>query len=736
MVKSARWILVSNRLPMTWDARSKELKRSSGGLVTALSGIRGDREMWWIGTAPSGAPRQALAKVRDGKRFVPVAVDDAVYDEYYNGVCNDALWPLLHSESDKVHFAPEKWRAYETVNRAFADEIVRIAKPDDLVWVHDFHLFLLPALLKARRPGLRVGFFLHTPFPTAETFSEFPMRREILNGLLAADLVGFHDYAYLRHFSGAVSYLLGFDPELLSVRNGTHLTELGVFPVSIDTAALEQRARSSEVRSAERSLARKFSAARLVLGIDRLDYSKGLPQKLRAFARFLEQHPEMRGEVSLLQVAIPSRTDVPEYVQLRLEIEQLVGEINGKYGSLGYVPVHYLFSSVGQDELLALYRHADVLLVTSKRDGMNLVSLEYVAVQPEQDPGVVVLSEFAGAHANLSHALSINPFDVEGTARTLHRALTMRREQRLVAQREMRTFLRGYTATEWASSFMKALRGDGERAVGPRVIDDSQRWAREVKANGAPLLIFSDFDGTLAAITSDPARASLTREMRDAVRTLARMPRVHLVIISGRDRAFLERQFEGIPLTLVAEHGALWRHGGRWRVRTSGTPSWYSEVRSLMRAAARRVPGSFVEEKRFSLTWHFRNAPREFGEFQARKLKYDLEVGLATSPALVRLGRKIVEVRPIESNKGAFARWYLQQFPAHGAGTVVAFGDDEGDELLFESLDELDAFSVKVGREPTLARFRLQSQPQMEEVLRTLASVLSPAPAARRPRRR
>ncbi len=727
MANSGKWIIVSNRLPFSWNAQESKLEPSSGGLVTAISGIRSEHRSLWVGGVPEDVDTAQLNKRT--KQYRAVSVPAKLYEPYYNGMCNNVLWPLLHYESELVQYSEKYWKAYQEVNRLFADAILDVAEDGDLIWVHDFHLFLVPKLLKSKRRNLRVGHFLHVPFPSSEVFRQLPIRKEILEAVLSSDLIGFHDYSYLRHFVSAVYTVLGVDSSMLSVRREGHTAHLGVFPVSIDTGRYQEQAASAEVKKIAKQFSQKPAREKLILGVDRLDYIKGIELKLKAFQEMLRAHPETQGKVALLQVAIPSRTDVADYIQLKHQIEQLVGEINGQFGSPTYVPVQYMFTSVDFNSLLALYRLADVLLVTSKRDGMNLVALEYIAAQQATDPGVVVLSEFAGAVSTLSHVIRTNPWDIKQTANCTYAALTMERDERVSRNSAMMRYLETYTATDWASSFMEHLKNssagdsiDRAELVSVKELNASSPLLQQFK--GQDLLILCDYDGTLVPIVQEPQLAVLTESTKDLIRKLLVSGRVRLVIVSGRDARFLERQFEGLPLTMAAEHGALYYNPelGKWKTLvTEDRQGWLNIARQVMNDYTVRVPESFIEKKQFALAWHYRKSPRDFGSYQARRLKNDLEAALANLPVSILAGKKVVEVRVAQANKAAFYRWYRTNYAADAERKLLVFGDDVTDEEMFASVGN-DGARFKVGEGETVADYRLERQEDVLQLLLKLAT--------------
>lgn len=726
----ARWITVANRLPFSISADGRRATTSSGGLVSALNGVKTKGPRVWVGCAPSGVteenwPKWSKSVANSGWQFEPVFTDDKLYDLYYNGCCNDVLWPLLHYETNLVDFRADTWKAYREMNTKIAEEVLRVAQPGDLIWVHDFHLFLVPKLIKRARPDLRVGFFLHVPFPSSEVFRQLPVREEILDSLLEADLVGFHDYSYLRHFSSAILALLGLESSFLSVRRGEKVTRLGVFPVSIDIDHFTRRTKDPKVRALTQEMNKPPF---LFLGVDRLDYTKGLDLKLKSFRTLLRRYPQYRGQVGLLQVAVPTRTGVPVYNRLARDIARLVGEINGEFSTPNWTPIQYLHSSVSNDQLIALYKAADALIVTSKRDGMNLVALEYLVSQEFDSPGVVLLSEFTGAISTLSHTLSINPWDLEDTASKMQIAMEMPKQERASRLQTMQKHLQQYTATDWALSFIAELeRRDPQRSEGPTALTLDPAAIDQIaqdllSRSPSKIVVFLDYDGTIVPIKPTPDEAILSPSTRKDLRQICRYPWLDLMVVSGRDSKFLSEQFSDINVRLVAEHGAKAYdpNTGRWQKRIHRSrASWYPTALKIISDYTGRVPHSQVEKKQFAIAWHYRQSPQEYAEFQARKLAEELELGLANLPVNILRGKKVLEVRAIEADKGVFAGTYLDAAPPDAV--ALAIGDDRTDEDLFHAVRNR-GLSFKVGAGNTSANYALNSQQDVMPFLRALCA--------------
>lgn len=730
-----RWVVVSNRLPAHYDARKRKFTISSGGLVSSLLGVDYQRPILWLGLTTEQWDAEAIAassQIGERIEVVPLTIAAELYDSYYNKFCNGVLWPLLHYETHSISWDFDAWQKYQEVNRLVATALLKLTSArDDLIWVHDFHLMLVAAHLRRKRQRQGVGFFLHVPFPSYEIFRQLPFRSTILRALLDCNLIGFHDYSYLMHFTQTLHYVLGISTNFNRIHFKGRSIDLGVYPVSIPTLTINKAARSKRVKDICAGYRRRFRDKKIILGVDRLDYIKGIDLKLDIFHAFLQRYSDYRSKISLIQVIVPSRTDVPAYRQLKENIEGRVGYINGYWGKADYVPVYYIYNSLQFHELLALCQLSDCLLITSKRDGMNLVALEYVAAQTAAHPGQVLLSEFAGAVSIMPNAIAINPWHVEKSAAQLHHAL--QEDSQIIAARnaQMLAYLQDYTGSEWASSFMTDLLKSAKQSA--KLVEDISFPLRK----NSPLLekikkikthqrrfLFIDFDGTLAPIQPRPEQAAIDPETRQALTTLQAQQGFAVVIISGRDRRFLWQQFAPQGFTLAAEHGAEYydHQQKRWHsLVSSPQDSWFPLALQMMEYYRQRVPSSFIEKKAYSLCWHYRNSPSLYATYQARKLTEELEFGLANFPAIVASGKKIVEAKAIEASKGAFAGWYIKNCMHDTDASIVALGDDRTDEELFIALRPID-LSIKVGTEDTKAAWRLSEQRDVRAFLQLLIS--------------
>lgn len=466
-----RLAVVSNRLPIVLSKHRNtwKIEPGSGGLVTALSPVLRDREgIWigWIGTNAEDLPRERLLKKLISKgasesgftlRAVPLTREEI--DNYYFGFSNEILWPLFHDLISLCQFEPRYWHSYEHVNTKFAKTVAENTTENDYVWVHDYQLILVSRELRRLGHQRRTGFFLHIPFPPLDNFLKIPWRFEILHALLSYDLLGFQTIRDKRNFIGCVRALLDYQitgkGQINSIQLGDREVRVGAFPISIDYKEFADLAKTQEVADTAWIIHSNLPQRQLILGVDRLDYTKGIPHRLRAFALALELYPEMRRQVTLVQVVVPSRQSATEYDKLKQEIERMVGEINGRYTEVGWIPIHYIFRSLTRSELLAYYKTCEIALITPLKDGMNLIAKEYCASNIEEK-GVLILSEFAGAASQLyQHAIMVNPFDVQGIAEAIHTAFKMDHDERQARMRKLRRTVQHYDIFFWVDTFLR-----------------------------------------------------------------------------------------------------------------------------------------------------------------------------------------------------------------------------------------------------------------------------------------
>ncbi len=727
-----RLLLVSNRLPVTVSVEGDRLQvtQSTGGLAT---GLRRPHErlqgLWfgWPGEVP-GRDQRLKARVREELakvRAVPLFLSQTEVHRYYDGFANGVLWPLFHYLLDRIPLQSQEWAAYRNVNMRFANLVADRYRSGDLIWIHDYHLMLAPAMIRRLLPDATIGFFLHIPFPSYEVFRLLPWRDELLKGILGADLIGFHTPSYLRHFAASVLHILGIETVVSDLWIEGRQVQLGAFPMGIDARAFSRLASTPEVMREARSLRMEQSGAQIVLGVDRLDYTKGIPLRLAAFERLLESEPSLRGKVMLMQVTVPSRLKVGAYKAFRRQVDGLVGRINSAYATFGAMPIHYLLQGFSEEQVASLYRAADVMLVTSLRDGMNLVAKEYVACRNDED-GVLILSEFAGASAQLADALPVNPYDVEGLAATIRRALAMPIEEQRMRMRRLRKSVLEEDVHHWVESYLDALtavRDSGPGSGSPTRPSPRDAIDRTLERAAAAqsLALFLDYDGTLVPFVPDPEGAAPDQDLLSLLRRLGTRPRTSVHLVSGRRREQIDEWFGSLDIGLHAEHGlwSRWDRGSEWTAGRNVDTSWKEKVLPLLLEFSRRTPGASIEEKEASLVWHYRLADPEFGGLQAKELRIHLLELLSNLPVRVVSGERIVEVRSYEINKGIVLTEGLARMPE--PGFVLAMGDDRTDEDLFSALPENSA-GIHVGPAQSRAAVRLRNPAAAREFLKALAN--------------
>ena len=703
-------INVSNRLPVA--VKNGDLIKSSGGLVAALEGLsKGHYEQKWIGwpgaeITDKKEQKQIGRKLADEYGCIPVFLGKEEAAGFYEGFSNSSIWPLLHYLPNYLRYEPEWWEDYRKVNQTFADKVLEIAKDGDLVWVHDYQLMLLPALLRAEAPNLRIGFFLHTPFPAPQVFRFHPRCRELVAGMLGANRIGFHAFNYLRHFSGAVRRLLRIETELTQVSRDGHTTALGVYPIGINASKFEETMDSEEFRQRRDEFRRAHEGKRLVISVERMDYTKGILHRLEAIDDFLAKWEQI-DNIRFIFVSVPSREGIEEYKNLLEEVESRIGQLNGKYATLLNSPIHFIHGSIPFVDLCALYALADVALVTPLIDGMNLVAKEFIACQRE-NAGLLILSEFAGAAEELFNALFVNPYDSDGVAATLVDALGTPIEQRRSGIQAMRERVIRYDAQHWACSFIEDLASDSTNSGTEKThIKEASDQIERAIESGEKIALFLDYDGTLREIEVEPSAATPNLAIETLLRRLEQQPNLDITILSGRSETDLAAFFGSFSFRLIAEHGASWRQPGKtsWeRPHNNLKYTWKDKLLPILRVYEQATPGSMVEEKPSAIVWHYRKADEEFGEWKANRLTQELSALAANQPIKVRPGKKMVEVNAAEINKGAAVARVLEKLPNYGI--AICAGDDLTDEGMFElTLPRL--LTIKVGPGLTQARFRI-----------------------------
>lgn len=685
-----RLIVASTRLPVTLTQESSEWKvtPSTGGLVTALAAVKEKRQFTWLGwpgahVAVSERPEVASHLARHGAE--PVFIDEAHMEGFYEGFSNDMLWPLFHNLTERSTFSRENWASYRAVNRMYAEAIAKVARLGDLIWVHDYQLCLVPEMLREMGLGCPIGFFLHIPFPSADVYRTLPVAEELLRGLLGADVIGFHAYEYVSHFRTATLRVLGLESDAMDIGLPSRKVHLEVMPIGIDPGEVRELLKSPEAVQEQADLERTFAGKRLIVGVDRLDYTKGLPLKLLAFEELLKEFPEWRENTVLVQIAAPSRTGVEEYQQLKREVDELVGRINGAFSTSSHTPVVYVNQAVDRARLSGLYRAASIALITPVRDGMNLVALEYVAARQGLG-GNLVLSEFCGAAHCLPGARLVNPFNTHQVAQVLADALVENSPHHDTFA-HMERFVEENTSMVWAERFIAKLETfSGDRSREARILRVNEEPVRRLVSQAERPLFLLDYDGTLRSYVINPKEAVPDQRIVNVIERLSKVADVY--VVSGRDGETLGAWLGHLNIGLVCEHGLSMKlPGGEWHGRRNVNGSALIRlVRPLFEEFVRRTPGSSIEIKQAAICWHSRAADPEYSLFQARELLTRLQDLLKRRPYKVLRGNRVIEVRHEDVTKGNAVGQILDLHPS--ADFVFCAGDDRTDEDMMRAIPE------------------------------------------------
>lgn len=722
----AKLIIVSNRLPVKLQEKDGALtyKTSEGGLATGLGSIyKKDDNIWigWPGLVVEEEEKQKqIADDLRQESMRPVFLTETEIKEFYEGFSNETLWPTFHYFSQYAVYDQQLWETYVRVNQKYCDEVVKQAGPDDTIWVHDYQLLLLPCMLRSRLPNSTIGFFQHIPFPSYEVFRLLPWRKEILKGMLGSDLIGFHTYDDMRHFLSAVNRIVGHGSMhgWININNRSLLVDS--FPMGIDYEKYADTAGLEEVKKRDKVYRSNLIAEKIILSIDRLDYSKGIPQRLQAFELFLEKYPEFHEKVTLVMLVVPSRDAVDKYKELKEEVDEFVGRINGKYSHINWNPIQYFYRSFPLETLSAFYRMADVALVTPMRDGMNLVCKEYVASKLDQT-GVLILSEMAGASKELSEALLINPNDINQMVDALHTALTMPEEEQRVHMSSMQETLKRYNIHHWVNMFMDRLSyvKIKQRSLATSYLDEATFMEMsDAYDSASSRLFFLEYDGALIDYNNKPLMARPDDELMRLLERLSNDRKNRVVVMSSREKENMQDWLGHLNIDIIAEHG-VWikQRGTGWQTMISLMDDWKKELRLILDLYVDRTPGSFIEEKQYSLVWHYRKVETGLGELRARELVSHLNFLSANSNLQVVDGQMAVEIKAQEVSKGKASSFWLNKYPHK---FVMAIGDDWGDEDIFKAMPR-EAYTIKIGNAYSVAKYHLDTS---EEARNTLSKLL------------
>jgi trehalose 6-phosphate synthase/phosphatase len=631
------------------------------------------------------------------------------------------LWPVFHYyASTYANYKQSNWDYYKAVNQKFRDIILSIAEPGDIIWVHDYQLLLVPGLVRQELPDVSIGFFLHIPFPSHEMFRLIPWRSELLEGILGADLIGFHTFDDVRHFLGSATRILPIASSSNIITMDERSIVVESFPMGIDERKYATLPLQPEVREQVELIKNNFKGNKLILSIDRLDYSKGILQRLQAFELLLQLYPECIEKIALYMIVVPSRDTVPQYAHLRDEIDKKVGNINSIYRTIDWTPIHYYYRSFPIEMLSALYYTADVCLITPMRDGMNLVSKEYVASRINND-GVLIMSEMAGSSKELIDAIIVNPNNTGEVCRAILQAINMTLEEQQTRMIPMRQLVAKFNISHWVKIFMDRLKEVKlmQRSMQARHVSFATEQSivnRYIKTKKR--IIFLDYDGTLVNFQSNIEQASPDKELYNIINKLVEDPANQVVLISGRKHENLDEWFSDTNMYLIAEHGAWFKqHNTTWHKISGLSDQWKHDIYPILETYVDRTPGSFIEEKTYSLVWHYRKAPNGLGELRASELMNNLKY-LASDKGLQLLpGDKVLEVKNMDVNKGKAA---LTLTEGHEYDFIIAFGDDYTDEDIFKALPE-SAITIKVGSNLSSAKFYLRNPTEVRKLLTSFA---------------
>ena len=740
-------VIVSNRLPISVKKVDGKLEfyPSVGGLATGLASYVNDKRNKWIGWP--GIPsddlnekeRQQITVELRRKNCYPVFLKQKQLDDYYNGYSNTILWPLFHDLPARTTDHDKFWKAYRSVNAAFAAVVLALSETKSIIWVHDYQLLTLPALLRAVRPKSKIGFFLHIPFPKLTYLEKVPSAKYLLQGMLGADLLGFHTKRYTKNFLNACTELTNEIVSDCRVVQGEHITRVTDFPMGIDYERFTKARDLPGVKVELKKHRRTYKGLKVILTVDRLDPTKGLVEKLEAYHEFLRRTPALHRKVVLVMLSVPSRTDIEEYKTLRENVEALVHKINNEFGTPKWQPVDYMYTSIPIESVTALYQVADIAFITPLRDGMNLVAKEYIASKPKRD-GVLILSSTAGAAQELTDALLVNPRKRESLVAALTSAVDMPKRELKQRISTMHTQIATNTVQDWAGKFMKNLQQpiSGTRHITRSLTRDREQEIVELFKRAKHPVVLLDYDGVLAPHINRPADAAPTKALSATLAKLSALPGLDTAVISGRGEDELVTWLGELPISLVAEHGAVMRAQSQaqtttkttrkarkqpWELLTNVPATWQDDIQPILEKYAANTPGAFVEIKNFSIVWHYRAASAYYAQKHLVALRKILKP-IAKSYGLgVYSGNKILEIKPLDVNKGTAAEQLLARYASGTAPSIdfiLCIGDDYTDEDMFEALP-LTAFTIKVGRGLTAARYRAAAVIDVHGLLKKLA---------------
>jgi trehalose 6-phosphate synthase/phosphatase len=710
-----RIIIVSNRLPYKIEKKNGkyQLRQSSGGLVSAIQSVSKNKRVVWVGAADFKEELWEELKKTTAMpeiNIVPLFLNKKTEDFYYNGFSNSIIWPLFHYFPSFTEYNTDFYNAYVEVNKIFASAIKSIAKENETVWIHDYHLMLLPGFLKQESQPINSSFFLHIPFPSYELFRLIPeeWRNNILKSLLCCDVVGFHTEQFVYHFKKSLEVFLGLQYKDDQISIDGHTTKIKDYPISIDFEKFHSAYDNPQIAKSRELIRNKYPQTKIIFSLDRLDYSKGVINRLQAYEQLLRKNSQLYGNVVLIINIIPSREEINTYAERKTIIEENIARINGLYGNFLWQPIVYQYQHLSFDVLLACYTACDVALVTPLRDGMNLIAKEFVASRKDKR-GSLVLSEFAGAANELKEALLVNPNDINTMQLAILKAFKMKPTEQEKRMSEMQNYLQKNDVNAWSKTYlkdMKDIKQLNENTLSHQMNFEDKVQIIESYQRSTKRLLLLDYDGTLVRFYDKPQDAVPDNRVKELLASFAENPFNKVVIVSGRDATTLDKWLGHLNINIAAEHGLKYKEAGNknWVNLSNKELVWKDKVRELAKRYSEEVVGSFVEEKEHTIAWHYRTAEDKNIEEHKTQLSKELIWLNKENEFDILLGNKVLEVKSNHQNKGTFTQNILAK---NHFDFVLSIGDDLTDEDMFAVLQEKHHFTIKVGLVPTCAKFNL-----------------------------
>ncbi|MEW5950328.1 MAG: bifunctional alpha,alpha-trehalose-phosphate synthase (UDP-forming)/trehalose-phosphatase [Elusimicrobia bacterium] len=706
-----RLLIVSNRLPFTLSLKDGDFTftPSSGGLVSGISSyldylknssINSLEYIWigWPGLFISENMRDRFNVKSKDHNIVSVFIKDEDMEYFYQGFCNKTIWPLFHYFQAYTRYEEKHYETYKTINRIFADKICEIAQDGDIIWIHDYHLMLVPQMVREVLGNrVKIGFFLHIPFPSFEVFRLLPVlwREEILKGILGSDLIGFHTNEYTYSFLRALLRILGIDHNLGKIYWNDRIIKIDTFPMGIDFEKFNALSQTSEIRLISKEIKEKIKTEKIIFSVDRLDYTKGINNRLLGFEEFLKNNPEHHKKITFYLLLVPSRIAIDRYRELKDEIDKKISQINSTYGTVDWQPIIYLWRHVPVNELVATYLASDICLITPLRDGMNLVAKEYIAAKSDYN-GVLILSEMAGSAKELIEAILVNPNSAREISEALKKAITMNHEEKRDRLYEMQKRLKEYSVISWAKDFIcdiEAVYKENNNLTAIFLSEENLNKIIKDFQKSTKSLIISDYDGTLVNFTEDFTLTKPDQDLLKIIKDISEISKFY--IVTGRPIKFVDDFFKDLNIGIIAEHGSwIKESGGAWNELFKEDTDWKNKILPIIKRYENRLPNSVVEEKSFSLGFHYRRCDPEMANLRIHEMIDELINYTANMNLQILKGNKIVEIRSYSNNKGAaISRLFVKD-----AYDFIFFaGDDTTDEDVFKFLKDKNAHTIKVG---------------------------------------